>query len=131
MHHYTLAHSHEFYAAYSVSSGSAYTAFDKLEGTKNYIAWKNNMHTILQLPCQWGLVMGTVIAPAPLDKDKPTAEGAKALEGTSGRSLLSWRFPSASQTPLSLFLVIHKTPRLPGCYLKSMLVLSSRDFSLS
>jgi hypothetical protein len=33
---------------HSVSTGSAFTAFDKLQGAKNYIPWKKNMRTVLQ-----------------------------------------------------------------------------------
>jgi len=32
---------------YSVSSGSAYNAFKKLQGAKNYVTWKHNMQTVL------------------------------------------------------------------------------------
>jgi hypothetical protein len=48
---------------YSVSTGAAFTAFEMLQGTKNYATWKNNMRTVLLSLHQWGLITGTVSAP--------------------------------------------------------------------
>ena len=47
---------------YSVSTGSAYTSFDKLQGANNYMSWKRNMRIVLLSPRQWGLITGTVKA---------------------------------------------------------------------
>ena len=81
---------------YSVSTGSAFAAFDKLQGTKNYVAWKKNMRTVLQSLRQWGVVTGAVRAPGFADKDNPTAEETTAKEAFEVRvSPLSWRFPFA------------------------------------
>jgi len=32
---------------YPVSTDSAYAAFDKLQGAKSYLSWKENMRTVL------------------------------------------------------------------------------------
>jgi hypothetical protein len=63
---------------YSVSSGSAYSAFEKLQGMKNYVTWKEPMRTMLTSLRQWDVVSGSIIAPTPKDKDNMTAEEVKA-----------------------------------------------------
>jgi hypothetical protein len=75
---------------YSVSSGgSAYTTFDKLQGTKNYASWKNNMRTVLMSLRQWEVVTGTETAPTPADVDNPTPDETKAKKAWDGNFLPS------------------------------------------
>jgi hypothetical protein len=69
---------------YSVSTGSGFCAFDKLQGAKNYATWKNNMRTVLMSLRQWVVVAGTVHPPTPVDVDNPT--GRDQGEGCVGRS---------------------------------------------
>jgi hypothetical protein len=63
---------------YSVSS--TFNEFDKLQGAKNYTAWKRNMRTLLVPLRQWDVVTGTVVPPIPVDAEHPTAEESKAKE---------------------------------------------------
>ena len=46
---------------YSVSTGSAFNAFDKLHGIKNYANWRDNMQTMLVSLRQWGLIDGVSV----------------------------------------------------------------------
>jgi len=75
---------------YSVSTGSAYTAFGKLQGAKNYISWKKNMRTVLLSLRQWGLITGTVEAPTPADSDDPMASETGAIEVFEVRSISAY-----------------------------------------
>src|SRR5882757_1032723 len=72
---------------YSISSGSAYSAFDKLQGTKNYIAWKNRMRTVLISLRQWGVVSGSIVTPTPADNKNPTPDEVKAQEAWEVREM--------------------------------------------
>ena len=63
---------------YLTSSGLAFSAFEKLQGSKNYVAWKNRMRTVLIALCQWGVVTGAVVAPTPADPDNLTPDEVKA-----------------------------------------------------
>ena len=62
---------------YSVSSGSAYSTFEKLQGSKNYATWKNCMHTVLITLSQWEVVTGAIVAPTPVASNKMTTEEVK------------------------------------------------------
>ena len=62
---------------YSVSSGSAYSTFEKLQGSKNYATWKNRMRTVLITLSQWEVVTGAIVAPTPVASDKMTTEEIK------------------------------------------------------
>ena len=61
---------------YSVSSGSVFSAFDKLQCIKNYANWKPNMHMVLLLLQQWGMVDGTIMWPVLVDRDNGTPNEA-------------------------------------------------------
>jgi hypothetical protein len=75
---------------YSVSSGSAFNAFNKLQGTKNYVTWMNNMCTVLMSLCQWDVVDGTDQAPTPADKNSPTPTETKEMAVWKVRSILAF-----------------------------------------
>ena len=62
---------------YSVSSGLAYSTFEKLQGSKNYATWKNCMHTMLITLSQWEVVTGAIVAPTPVASNKMTTEEIK------------------------------------------------------
>ena len=62
---------------YSVSSGLVYSAFEKLQGSKNYATWKNCMHTMLITLSQWEVVTGAIVAPTPVASNKMTTEEVK------------------------------------------------------
>ena len=90
---------------YSVSTGSAFTAFDKLQGAKNYIPWKKNMRIILQSLRQWGMITGTVKAPVPADVNAPTAEETHAIDAFEVRRIsafmeISFRIVDSAKTVL-------------------------------
>jgi hypothetical protein len=65
---------------YSVSTGSAFGAFEKLQGTKNYVTWEDNMQAVLLSLRQWGVVAGTVVRPTPVDPAHPTPDEIKAKD---------------------------------------------------
>jgi hypothetical protein len=90
---------------YSVSGGSAFAAFDKLQGAKNYATWKNNMRTVLMTLRQWDVVTGTEQAPTPADVDNPTAEETKAKKAWDVRAVsafmeISFRVADSAKTVL-------------------------------
>jgi len=90
---------------YSVSTGSAYAAFDKLQGAKNYMSWKKNMRTILLSLCQWGLISGTVTTPTPADSNSPTDEETSTIEAFEVRSIsafmeISFRIADSTKSVL-------------------------------
>jgi len=64
---------------YSVSTGSSFTAFEKLQGTQNYVKWHNNMVTVLMTLRQRGVVDKSITAPAPADPSNPTAAEIQGL----------------------------------------------------
>ena len=64
---------------YSVSTGSSFTAFKKLQGAQNYVKWHNNMVTVLMTLRQWGVVDKSITAPAPVDPANPTAAEIQEL----------------------------------------------------
>jgi hypothetical protein len=64
---------------YSVSTGSAFNAFEKLQGTKNYVDWRVNMETMLLSLQQWGLVDGSVKRPQPADTNNITSDEIKEI----------------------------------------------------
>jgi len=64
---------------YSVSTGSSFTAFKKLQGTQNYVKWHNNMVTVLMTLQQWGVVDKSITAPAPVDPANPMAAEIQEL----------------------------------------------------
>ena len=72
---------------YSTSSGAAYAAFDKLQGTKNYATWKGRISTVLESLRQWGIVDGTIIAPTPADPAAPMADETAELLAFKVRSV--------------------------------------------
>ena len=64
-----------------MSTGSAFSAFEKLQGAKNYTTWKNNMETILLSLWQWSVIAGKISAPPPpADPANPTTEEIKVHE---------------------------------------------------
>jgi hypothetical protein len=56
-----------------VSTGSAYSAFDKLQGSSNYTQWKKDMRGVLRTLRQWDVVTGAITAPVPADVNNPMA----------------------------------------------------------
>jgi hypothetical protein len=72
---------------YSVSTGSAFAAFDKLQGAKNYISWKKDMSTVLEALQQWEVVTGAEKAPVPADASKPTEEETAAIKAFGVRKV--------------------------------------------
>ena len=72
---------------YSVSSGSAYSIFDKLQGAKNFVTWKRNMRTMLRSLRQWGVVSGAIVAPTPVDEKNMTPAEVKAQEAWKIREI--------------------------------------------
>jgi gag-polypeptide of LTR copia-type len=89
----------------NTSTGSTFTAFDKLQGAKNYIPWKENMHTVLQSFRQWRMVTGTVQAPVPADEDAPTEDETLAIEAFEVRRIsafmeISFRIADSAKTVL-------------------------------
>ena len=72
---------------YSVSSGSAYSAFEKLQGAKNYATWKHNMQTVLLSLRQWEVVAGTEGPPTPAHEGPLTAEETKELRAWQVREV--------------------------------------------
>ena len=65
---------------YSVSTGSAFNAYDKLQGSMNYVFWRTNVRTTLITLRQWGIIDGTVVAPVPQDAANPTAAETQAAD---------------------------------------------------
>ena len=92
---------------YSVSSGSAFNAFDKLQGTKNYTSWKDNMETVLLSLWQWSVVVGKTTAPIPMDPNQLTAAEVKAREAwevweISAFMEISFRIANSAKTILGV-----------------------------
>ena len=65
---------------YSVSMGSAFSSYDKLSGSSNYVFWKQNLTTTLIMLCQWGIVNSTITAPTTQVPDHPTDAEIKAAD---------------------------------------------------
>ena len=65
---------------YSVSTRSAFSAFDKLQGSKNYAQWKKNMRTVLWSLRQWDVVNSTIVTPIPANPNQPTADKTSATQ---------------------------------------------------
>src|SRR5258706_14038397 len=59
---------------YSQSTGSAFNAYKKLHGIKNYHDWRTNMKTMLMSLCQWVLIDGTLTRPNPVNPNTPTPQ---------------------------------------------------------
>ncbi len=59
---------------YSQSTGSAFNAYEKLHGIKNYHDWRTNMKTMLMSLRQWVLIDGTLTRPNPVDPNAPTPQ---------------------------------------------------------
>ena len=78
--HYSIMSTTTSTLPYPISSGSAFSAFDKLQGIKNHANWKTNMRTVLLSLRQWGMVDGTIVRPVPLDKDNITPDEVAAIE---------------------------------------------------
>ena len=90
---------------YSVSTGSAFSAFDKLQGIKNYAHWKMNMHTVLLALWQWGMVDGMIKRPDPVDKDNLMPDEVTAMEvwdlrAISGFMEISFRVADSAKNVL-------------------------------
>jgi hypothetical protein len=90
---------------YAVSTGSSFTAFDKLQAVNNYIPWKKNMRTVLQSLQQWGMVTGTVQAPVASDVGAPTADETRTTEASEVRRIsafmeISFRMADSAETVL-------------------------------
>ena len=80
---------------YSVSSSSAFSAFDKLQGIKNYVNWKTNMHTVLLSLQQWGMVDGMIAWPVLADRGNVTPDEAMAIEAWDLRAISAYSRPSS------------------------------------
>ena len=78
--HYSIMSTTTSTLPYPISSGSAFSAFDKLQGIKNHANWKTNMRTVLLSLRQWGMVDGTIVRPVPLAKDNITPDEVAAIE---------------------------------------------------
>ena len=65
---------------YSVSTGSAFSSYDKLSGSSNYVFWKQNLTMTLIMLHQWGIVNGTITAPTTQVPDHPTDAEIKAAD---------------------------------------------------
>ena len=90
---------------YSVSTGSAFSAFDKLQGIKNCAHWKMNMHTVLLALWQWGMVDGMIKRPDPVDKDNLMPDEVTAMEvwdlrAISGFMEISFRVADSAKNVL-------------------------------
>ena len=99
-----MSSSHEV-LPFSVSSGSTFNAFDKLQGAKNYATWENNMCSVLLSLRQWDVVAGTVLSLRPADADHPTPEESKAQEAWEVREIsafmeISFRVANSAKSVL-------------------------------
>ena len=75
---------------YSVSTGSAYSNFEKLQGVENYVAWKSDMRTVPQALRQWGMVEGTITRPVPANANNITATETAEIEAWDLRSITAF-----------------------------------------
>ena len=71
---------------YSTSSGSAFSACEKLRGASNYHEWRVSTCTLLHTLRQWDVIDGTETAPTPVDPWAPTPDEAAALQAWHVRS---------------------------------------------
>ena len=76
---------------YSVSTGSAFSAFEKLHGIKSYHDWRDNMQTVLMSLRQWGLIVSTITRPAPLDVANITPQEAALIEAFELRAISAYQ----------------------------------------
>src|SRR5258706_13059525 len=76
---------------YSVSTGSAFNAFDKLHGIKNYPDWRDNMQTMLMSLRQWGLIDRSVTRPVPLAADNITPQEATDIAAYDLRAISAYQ----------------------------------------
>lgn len=53
-----------------------FSAFDKLQGIKNYADWKDNMQTMLLSLQQWGLIDRSITHPVPVAANNVTPQEA-------------------------------------------------------
>ena len=71
---------------YSVSTGSAFSAYKKLHGASNYHEWRVSTCTLLHALCQWVVITGTATTPTPIDPMNPTPDKLAAQEAWHVRS---------------------------------------------
>src|SRR5882757_8923112 len=76
---------------YSVSTGSAFNAFDKLHGIKNYADWRDNMQTMLMSLRQWGLIAGSVTRPVPADATNITPQEVTDIDAFDLRAISAYQ----------------------------------------
>jgi len=72
---------------YSVSTGSAFLAFDKLRGESNYIEWKKSMRAVLRSLRQWDVITGSTTAPTPVNPAIQTPAEQEAIRAFEERSI--------------------------------------------
>ncbi|HUC20060.1 MAG TPA: hypothetical protein VMR98_01030, partial [Candidatus Polarisedimenticolaceae bacterium] len=65
--------------AYAYSTGNAFAAFAKFDGT-NYFVWRRKMETQLRALGQWEVVEGTITAPTIAVLGSPTPEETRNLD---------------------------------------------------
>ena len=71
---------------YSVSTGSAFSAYEKLHGASNYHEWRVSTRALLHALRQWAVITGTATAPTPVDPANPTPDELAAQEAWHVRS---------------------------------------------
>ena len=71
---------------YSVSTDSAFSAFEKLRGASNYHEWRVSTRALLHALRQWGVITGMATAPIPVDPVAPTPDESAALDAWQVRS---------------------------------------------
>lgn len=95
---------------YLLSSGSSFSSFDKLAGHKNYLAWKDNMTTMLMSLNQWGMVSGEIVRPPVTTgtdgTETPTPEEKKKLTAYNLRAIrvfaeISYRVSDTAKTVIA------------------------------
>ena len=86
---------------YSVSTGAAFAAFNKLKGAENYVTRKQSMRTVLHSLRQRGLITGIVVAPVTVE----TVDETKAVEAFEVRRIsafmeISFRIADSAKSAL-------------------------------
>ena len=75
---------------YSISTSSAFNAFKKLQGVKNYADWKDNMHIMLLSLWQWGIVDGSIARPVPINDQAITNNKTAMMEAWDLRAVSAY-----------------------------------------
>ena len=71
---------------YLVSTGSAFSTYEKLHGASNYHEWRVSTHALLHALCQWVVITGTATTPTPINPTNPTPDELAAQEAWHVRS---------------------------------------------